>query len=630
MLHLDLLSERVAPTGNASADGLKKVLGAPVLDRLSVVVRESVQNSWDARLPGSENIKVLFNYRLLNEREASLLRYSLCRSSPSSTYGDVLRKHLGEQQLAVLEVADYGTSGLTGPEHADEVPALGEPAHFVDFVRNVGKTHDQVGGGTYGFGKASFYALSRISTIWLDTVTTNNGVPIRRAMLAGLGERYEDVVDGTHVNFTGRHWWGTKLSNDRIAPLQDMNARLFAESLGLPHRTASDTGTTIGIVMPRLSNEDIAHTSAALVRSVLLNFWPKMVPTAPNMRPAIQFSIKIHGEEKAIPDPALTPPFNHFVTALQNVRGTAEEEPIINNIVTGGRHKVHLGRLGLQPGPCMPRPDALLLGNEPASEGEDLFRPGPISHVADMRSGELVVRYTKYEPLANSEWEWAGVFKTTSEESVETAFALSETPTHDAWNENSLEDREHQRWLRSRTRTVNQILRKFLTPQNKAVRTGESLGRASAALGRMLPGMESQYEANKERSSPRQARKLQSPKGRFSTPHFVQYLMHAGVEAALFETSWNPSKDSPPTAILHSEARVLLEGRLVDTDELPDGLIAPRVLAVTTSESQHASSSGVSRIRFSANKRIAFQLVVSLENNLPSGVSVSLEPSDAK
>src|SRR5699024_10037029 len=135
---------------------------------------------------------------------------------------------------------------------------------------------------------------------------------------------------------------------------------------------------------------------------------------------------------------------------------------------------------------------------------------------------------------------------------------------------------------------------------------------------------------NKARSSPRQARKLQSSKGRFSTPQFVRYLMHAGMKAALFETSWNPSKDSPSTAILHSEARVLLEGRLVDTDELPDGLTAPRVLTVTTSEAHHSSFSGVSRIRFSANKRIAFQLVVSLENNLPSGVLVSLEPSDAE
>src|SRR5690625_3120706 len=172
-MRLELLSERVAPTGSASADGLKKVMGAPALDRLSVVVREAVQNSWDARLrePGDPGIRVHFNYRSLTGPQGERLRSAIGQDLPESSFGNDLSRILNDLPLTVLEIADYGTVGLAGPEHADDPVAPGQPTHFVDFIRNVGKTHEQVEGGTYGVGKASFYALSKASTIYLDSIT---------------------------------------------------------------------------------------------------------------------------------------------------------------------------------------------------------------------------------------------------------------------------------------------------------------------------------------------------------------------------------------------------------------------------------------------------------------------------
>ena len=55
-----------------------------------------------------------------------------------------------------------------GTYAADE---LGEPRDFVDFVRNIGQPPDKdLGGGSFGYGKAAFYIASRARTILVDTL----------------------------------------------------------------------------------------------------------------------------------------------------------------------------------------------------------------------------------------------------------------------------------------------------------------------------------------------------------------------------------------------------------------------------------------------------------------------------
>ena len=47
---LNLHAECFAAAGGMAADGMKKLLGTPTLSLLETVVRETVQNTWDARL----------------------------------------------------------------------------------------------------------------------------------------------------------------------------------------------------------------------------------------------------------------------------------------------------------------------------------------------------------------------------------------------------------------------------------------------------------------------------------------------------------------------------------------------------------------------------------------------------
>lgn len=166
-------SEPYSQYGNISADGIQRLLGTPHLDSMQVLIRETVQNSWDAGkdIPGSVNYSLRFREMKPSEHEA--LRRTVFRDLPrySDNPEHSIRSTLDRDRLNVIEICDTGTTGLGGPTRPDEVPLNGESPDFVDFLRNIGSPRDTVyGGGTYGYGKSSLYTASRCRTIIVDSV----------------------------------------------------------------------------------------------------------------------------------------------------------------------------------------------------------------------------------------------------------------------------------------------------------------------------------------------------------------------------------------------------------------------------------------------------------------------------
>ena len=74
MTPLDLQSERVSATGNLASEGVLNQLGRPRLDPLTVLVREAVQNSWDARSTDSTQLLFGLSSRTLSGPQVRLLR----------------------------------------------------------------------------------------------------------------------------------------------------------------------------------------------------------------------------------------------------------------------------------------------------------------------------------------------------------------------------------------------------------------------------------------------------------------------------------------------------------------------------------------------------------------------------
>lgn len=277
---LDLSSEPFAASGGFAGEGARRLMGAPELTVLQTVLRESGQNSWDAC--EDDTVRMRISLRTLTSAQADFLRTELLATLPEGDAANELQPLLDEPELTVLEISDFGTKGLAGPTRADIATTDGEPANFVNFIRNIGARRDvHQGGGTYGYGKMSLFSASRCSAIVVDSVSRREGGFIRRFIGCHVGDEF---ISPAGKRFTGRHWWGRKPPHEEapdgapwyVEPAVDADAAHLALGLGLPSRENDEQGlgTTVQILLPAVDPE----TVVAEIRDALLwFFWPKML-----------------------------------------------------------------------------------------------------------------------------------------------------------------------------------------------------------------------------------------------------------------------------------------------------------------------------------------------------------------
>src|SRR5690606_26852557 len=115
-------------------------------------------------LPGREEpVDYRIDLGTVSPAHAAAWRDLLTCNAPSREHLP-LRPSLNGPVIRVMTVSDRGTTGLGGPTRADS--AVTRNHDFVSFVRNVGEPRDnELGGGTYGFGKGVFYLVSQAGTI---------------------------------------------------------------------------------------------------------------------------------------------------------------------------------------------------------------------------------------------------------------------------------------------------------------------------------------------------------------------------------------------------------------------------------------------------------------------------------
>jgi len=207
---LYLYSEPYRPEGNIDARAARRVPGhPPQLGAWALFLRETLQNSWDAR--SGDRIAFRVDAWSPDEDQAAALAHEVFGELPPAR---AIPDYKPSDELPVLVVTDYGTRGLGGPTRADL--ARTERADFVDFIRNIGRAEDkELGGGTYGFGKGVLYEASVCSTIVVFTRTTERERPVSRVIAVRLGSSYESG----RRRFTGRHWWGVANDDTGAEPI---------------------------------------------------------------------------------------------------------------------------------------------------------------------------------------------------------------------------------------------------------------------------------------------------------------------------------------------------------------------------------------------------------------------------
>lgn len=479
---LELFSEPFAPTGNMAAKGFKNLLGRPALGLLPTVLREAIQNSVDAAKGGTPEI--LIRVRSFNKNQVDFLRshvFTAPLSPPESL--QELHKILIKEQIRVLEICDFRTSGLGGPTRADLVNDKEEP-DFVNFMRNVGTQRSAYQtGGTYGYGKTSLYAMSSCATILVDTATTLYGEPVRRLMGAHLGDMFVKHVDPSSQGrkYTGRHWWGVLDGENTVDPLEGIAANAMSMSLGLPERTETDTGTSIVIIDPQFDEEETSTLADALIESILWNFWPRMTKSTPEDR-RLSITLEVDGKSIPIPAPEHFPPLDLFSQALADIRQENEN----TELILCKRPKENLGRISIRRGL-----KALRVG--PAAHNDSPFNP-PSARIALMRPIDLVVRYIEGIPFPDPAYEWAGVFRCSDNQQVEAAFAQAEPPAHEDWIPDNLPKGAMKTWVNVALREIRSKANNYVSPKlqiDSTSQTEKPLAHVASKLGSFLGGVSS-------------------------------------------------------------------------------------------------------------------------------------------
>ncbi len=480
MSRLERFSERYQPTGGLAAEGVLNQLGRPSTEPLEVLVREAVQNCWDARLPET-TVRVEIGCNLLDGAALEHLRGRVLPDPPP----ELPLAACLEGSVELLHFADFGTSGLGGPTRADA--ETGEESNFVDFVRNVGQPPDkEFGGGSFGYGKAAFYLASRAGTIIVDTHCAPDGE--RRLIACGLGGHHR--VGGTPC--TGRHWWGV-VEDDVPEPLTGGDAAEMAATLGLPARGSGDHGTTVAIVAPRLtcaSDEDAELGPRAALEFIgeclVWNFWPKM--TAPRGgRPAMEFRLFENGADVPVPDPSTHPRLAPFTVAMDVLReAAAPSDPFSRREDLYCKlPRQRVGTIAVRRETTTPAADAA----GPLTRGAQATSAG-IHHVALMRTVELVVDYLPGPVELVSGRGYAGVFRCAAE--LDEVFQRSEPPTHDEWRPETLPDALERRFVNTVPRRIGELLR-TLTAAGGGSGGAEAVevpvGRFADDLAALMPGL---------------------------------------------------------------------------------------------------------------------------------------------
>ncbi|WP_067658588.1 hypothetical protein [Nocardia harenae] len=412
MISVEWWSQPRAAEGSTASRGIRRQLGKPRLDPLTVLIRETAQNSCDAVL-GDGDIRFAVQIRRLSGRRLENWMDFLLPEPKGSRLGIA---QLFAADPIVLTISDRGTSGLGGPLRADEIPEPGERSDFVNFIRNVGdRKGGELTGGSYGFGKGILYNVSRCHVVLADSATMFRGQRQRRLIGAALGDDFERA--GTL--YTGRHWLGNLDGEGVPVPLIDDHAEEWASKLGMPKFDPGETGTSVSIVAADLGSQgdeprDAEAAANYIVSTMLWNLWPRMLEGRQNR---LVCSVSRDGFKMEVPDPGELPLLAPFVDAYQQIADGHGKTPARKS------EPRDIGQFQLRHGMAPPWEDEVLVPAAPFV--------GRAHHCARMRQADLVVDYVAGDPPSNDRLQYGAVFRASA--AANEYFAEAEPPTHDEW-----------------------------------------------------------------------------------------------------------------------------------------------------------------------------------------------------
>jgi len=234
--------------------------------QLRAFIREAVQNSLDARRPGSKgpvSVRIFVSGPVGALPSEVSKRYLKGGWDHFHAEGSGLRDAPGrDEPCPFLTYEDSGTTGLTGDvEQYHEVSGVRNPFYY--FFRAEGQSNKlETGRGRWGLGKFVFPRSSRIRSFFGLTVRFDDN----QRLLVGQAILRSHNLDGK--SYTPDGWFGVKPEKDEAAlPVDDPDfITQFAADFGLER--GDEPG--LSLVVPFCDEE---WTAAAILESVIQDYF---------------------------------------------------------------------------------------------------------------------------------------------------------------------------------------------------------------------------------------------------------------------------------------------------------------------------------------------------------------------
>ena len=368
------------------------------------LVREAIQNSLDAVRDQDKPVHVEFRWKRLTATEFPGLfsikeHFSECikfwKSLAARERFEPMIQYIDENAVGgmfCLEISDSNTSGM---EYRPNDPT----STFYSFVRSAGNSNkgNVSPGGSYGYGKAAYYNVSKISTVLVSSQTPDG----------------KDCFEGISSICT-HDFEGTKRSNVGYYDNNSGEPSKGAESI--PEQFRRDNpGTSVFIV-----GVDQNDCYEEILSYVLTHFWLSI------MAGKLSVSIKLNHEGQLWEDEYVIEInkntleekiYKSFKDEHDNIRGHANPRPYYEAVKLAGTDNKHLlitkelpilgnvrfyvtkakhatDRISYMRSPRM------LVYNKPNATGYEFYGV----FVCDDEKGNELLRYT--ENPSHSEWDW--------------------------------------------------------------------------------------------------------------------------------------------------------------------------------------------------------------------------------
>ncbi|WP_460992606.1 hypothetical protein [Sinomonas soli] len=170
------------------------------------LVRESIQNSLDAKLPGGEEVRVRIHVSgtagSLSALEASPYFQAFWPHIAECENGGQVASNLEQGRCRFVVIEDFGTSGLTGDPTAGRVQE-GELNNYYYFLRAEGISGKSAGNlGRWGVGK---YVFPKTSGVNAFIALTNRADDPDNTLLVGQTVLMNHTLDG--IDYDPDGWW---------------------------------------------------------------------------------------------------------------------------------------------------------------------------------------------------------------------------------------------------------------------------------------------------------------------------------------------------------------------------------------------------------------------------------------